>query len=142
MAHLSGSAAVSIQSMGDLLANNREALGALFSRQELDRAAKSSHAAQYLAGHLAAKRAVLMAAETIGPAGRDEFLPLDVVITNDALGAPRCTTVGMLSKALASLGADNPLVSITDESGIAMATAAIELGSAPEEIAHLMKGRS
>lgn len=112
---------------GDGVVPDGAALDALvlgtFTEAERAQAWGRARPAQYLAGRLAVKKAVLKALAPVVPPA-DEGFDLHIVeCTDNEDGAPRVTLAGPLAPVLARAGASDVLVSISNEAGLAIAFA-------------------
>ncbi len=123
--HATGTRLVGIATAQRLLAASADGRTAhLLTTAELAQAEARRNPAEYVAGHLAAKRAAIDALERALPAGT-AINPLELETTDAPSGAPVCTVTGHLAATLAARNMDPPRISITNEAGVALATAVV-----------------
>lgn len=94
-----------------------------FTEAERAQAWGRARPAQYLAGRLAVKKAVLKALAPVVPPADEGFDLRVIECIDDEGGAPRVTCAGPLAPLLARAGASDVLVSISNEAGLAIAFA-------------------
>ena len=94
-----------------------------FTEAELAQAWGRPRPAQYLAGRLAVKKAVLKAVAPVEALASDGFDLRVIECIDGEDGAPRVTLAGPLLPVLARAGTSDVLVSISNEAGLAIAFA-------------------
>ena len=94
-----------------------------FTEAELAQAWGRSRPAQYLAGRLVVKKAVLKAVAPVEALASDGFDLRVIECIDGEDGAPRVTLAGPLLPVLARAGTSDVLVSISNEAGLAIAFA-------------------
>lgn len=120
--HATGTQLERIARAQELLASANNSLAHLLTPAELAQANTRENPAEYVAGHLAAKRAATDALLQLLPTGM-AIDPLELETLDATSGAPACTACGHLAAELAVRGMKPPSISITNEAGAALATA-------------------
>lgn len=120
--HATGTRLMRIADAQRLIDSTADPLPHLLTPAELAQATARENPAEYVAGHLAAKRAAQDALSQLLPAGMPVDL-LQIETTDAPSGAPACTVTGGLAAAMAARGIGAPRISITNEAGTALATA-------------------
>lgn len=120
--HATGTQLMRIAEVQGLLASTSNPLSQLLTPAELAQANARENTSEYVAGHLAAKGAATDALAQLLPPGT-AINPLELETLDAASGAPVCTVRGCLAGVLAAHGIEPPRISITNEAGVALATA-------------------
>jgi len=92
----------------------------ILTEYELEQMSHSKQAANFVAKRFAAKEAVVKA---LGQGIRNGISWKHIEISNDALGAPKVTLTGIALEQMCTLGANDCLISLSDESDTAIAFA-------------------
>ncbi len=120
--HATGTQLMRIAEVQGLLASASNPLSQLLTPAELAQANARENTSEYVAGHLAAKGAATDALAQLLPPGT-AINPLELETLDATSGAPVCTVRGCLAGVLAAHGIEPPRISITNEAGVALATA-------------------
>lgn len=120
--HAAGTRLARIADAQGLIAKADGALSRLLTTAEIAQANARESPAEYVAGHLAAKGAAADALTRLLPAGA-VVDPHELEVLDAPSGAPVCAARGRLATLLAGRNIEAPRVSITNEAGVALATA-------------------
>lgn len=103
--------------------DNQLLLRRLFTQAELDYCFSKRFSARPLAMRFAAKEAFLKA---LGTGLRDGINWLELEISNDHLGKPHLTVVGMAAEYMSRMGGEKCHLSLSDDGGFAVAMVILE----------------